>query len=167
MHPQPPLDPRKGEFDAVAHHAQGRFAPHGVMEVFRQGNVIRGYASGPFNIEFMTAWGKMWGAQLQQRGDPGKLLIATGFSESVVASLDAISSFKALMGRAKALLPADTEHIWLIKDKVEGRILMLPLLKSAMETNSVAIEVYSDEVAFEARIAAFSKASQISQLPLP
>ena len=54
--------PRRAE-PGVAHvadHAQGPFQPHGQMSVRQVGRVLECEACGPFNVEFMRAFNRMW-----------------------------------------------------------------------------------------------------------
>ena len=159
MQSQAPEDARKGEFDAVSNHAKGPFAPHGAMEVVQRGIVNTGYATGPFNVEFMNAYRKMWVTQLSSWGGKGAIVVATVFQNSLVVSLEALAVFEKIMKASGPALPKVALHIWLIPEDIEGRGLMLPLWKKATASNGIDVEIFTTEAQFQARIDEFVAAA--------
>lgn len=107
--------------------AVGPFRPHGSVEVWAEGNVVRLDAVGPFNKELVVALGATWTSLLTELPLHGPFASITVVHHSVIISqevLDAISQF--LRANTKAGQGAGAVAFVVAPD-VEGRSLMLPM----------------------------------------
>ncbi|MDT9000431.1 hypothetical protein RQP53_14240 [Paucibacter sp. APW11] len=138
--------------DEVTHFARGRFAPHGAMQVEQHGSVLVGHCYGPFNLEFVQAYGRMWAAHFAGWTGAPALILLTVWHDSAMATPEAIGCFRELMALAARTLPADTLHLWLMPEDLEGASLTLPSWTAAMTDNGLAVEVLRNEAAVQQRI---------------
>ncbi len=139
----------------VGNYAQTGFTPHGAMQVRKEGAVITGHARGPFNTEFMLAYGAMWRQHLTDWTGAGALAVHTVWSGSMLTSPDALKLFDEMMGRAAIALPPKTLHIWTVPLGVDARLLMLPVWSKIMNSHGLAVQVFDSQAAAEAAIDAF------------
>jgi hypothetical protein len=139
----------------VQAHAVGPFAPHGVMSVHQQGPLITCVAHGPFNTEFMVAYGRMWMQHLQVWTGEQAFVLFTVWQGSMLASPDALAHFGGLVKIASTGFPPGTLNLWQVPADIEGRSLMLPLWRQQMLDNGLLIEIVEDEAAAHAHIDAF------------
>lgn len=123
--------------DAVANYASGRFAPHGSMSVRQDGAIVTGRATGPFNLEFMQAYGRMWGKHFGQWGGPQARVLITEWQGSMLTSMEVIEAFADLMLLAKKALDPRMLHIWHVPPELEGRAFMLPKWTAAMSRSGL------------------------------
>lgn len=146
-----------GEVEQVVRFASSGFAPHGAMQVQREGAVIRCEARGPFNAEFMRAYARMWAAHRDDWVAQGPLVIHTVWTGSMLTSPDGLKVFRQLMERAARLLPARTLHLWTAAPEIEGRSLMLPFWHGVMREFSLSSQDCASEAEACAAIEAFLK----------
>lgn len=135
--------------DAVANHASGRFAPHGSMSVRQDGAIVTGRATGPFNLEFMQAYGRMWGKHFGQWGGPQARVLITEWQGSMLTSMEVIEAFAALMLLAKKALDPRMLHIWHVPLELEGRAFMLPKWAAAMSRSGLMFIVCDNKESVE------------------
>lgn len=154
-------DPQRKDADGtradaeVGNYAQTGFTPHGTMEIRKQGAIVTGHARGPFNTEFMQAYGAMWRQHLADWAGDGALAVHTVWAGSMLTSPDALKLFDEMMGRAAKALPPKTLHIWTVPPGVEARLLMLPVWSKIMNSHGLAVQVFDSQPASEAAIDAF------------
>lgn len=127
--------------DMVANYASGRFAPHGSMAVRQDGAIVTGQATGPFNLEFMQAYGRMWGKHFGQWGGPQARVLITEWQGSMLTSVEVIEAFTELMLLAKKVLDPRMLHIWHVPPDLEGRAFMLPKWTAAMSRSGLMFVV--------------------------
>lgn len=136
-------------------YAQTGFTPHGTMEIRKQGAIVTGQATGPFNTEFMLAYAAMWRQNLADWAGDGALAVHSIWAESMLTSPDALKVFDEMMGRAAHALPAQTLHVWTVPEGIEARLLMLPVWTRIMKTHGLRVQVFDSQAEAEAAIDAF------------
>jgi hypothetical protein len=134
--------------------AAGPFRPHGSVEVWTEGNVVRLDAVGPFNKELVVALGATWTSLLAELPLHGPFASITVVRQSVVISqevLDAISQF--LHANAKAGQGAGAVAFVVAPD-VEGRSLMLPMFARTYAAAGRQFAAFTTEAEAEAWVRA-------------
>lgn len=148
--------PRRAE-PGVAHvtdHAQGPFRPHGQMSVRQVGRVLECEACGPFNVEFMQAFNRMWLAHLGTWAGEQAVVVYTRWTRSLMATPDALAYYDKVMAGARQALPAGTVSLWCVPADVEGRAMMLPRWQAIMAAHGHPLEVVDNDAEGRARVSA-------------
>lgn len=114
----------------TAEYATGQFRPHGRLELWREGSVIRTVAVGPFNKEAVKAFGAAWADLFSTLPADGHFVEYTTIRGSLIASPDAIAAFRKLLLSNNATGRAPRAVAWVVDAEVEGGRLMLPLFDS-------------------------------------
>jgi hypothetical protein len=102
------------------------FAPHGVIEIFMEGDVLHYECTGPFNREAFDAMAVAQMAFLVNLKHPGPWASIAISRESVMASLDGIERYAELM---KTKLPPELTAVataFVMGPDVEGGAIMGP-----------------------------------------
>ncbi len=102
------------------------FAPHGVIEIFIEGDVLHYECTGPYNREAFDAMAVAQMAFLSNLKHPGPWASIAVAKESVMASLDGIARYSELM---KTKLPPELSAVataFVIGPDVEGGAIMGP-----------------------------------------
>lgn len=108
--------------------ATGPFRPHGRIEIWAEGNVMRLEATGPFNKEAIIALGATWRAlfaELPMRGPFAAIIVIRHSIMSSQEVLDAFGDF--LRSGSQAGHPA-AAVAYVAAPDIEGRSLILPKL---------------------------------------
>jgi hypothetical protein len=102
------------------------FAPHGVMEIFMEGDVLHYECTGPFNREAFDAMAVAQMAFLMNLKHPGPWASIAISRESVMVSLDGLERYAELM---RTKLPPELTAVataFVIGPEVEGGSIMGP-----------------------------------------
>jgi len=110
----------------VSQLPQGRFAPHGDLQVWHQGPLLCLAAAGPFNAEMVGAFWRSVGLLLQTWTPPPAYVALAWWQRSLMASPDTFSAYADLLRRGAAVLPPERANFWLVGADVEDAALMKP-----------------------------------------
>ena len=102
------------------------FAPHGVVDISMEGDVLRYECTGPFNRELLDAMAVAQMAFLTNLKHPGRWASMAICLESVMSSPDGISRYAELM---QTKLPPELTAVataFVIEPGVEGGSIMRP-----------------------------------------
>lgn len=130
--------------------AVGPFRPHGRVEIWAEGNVVRLDAAGPFNKEVIIALGATWRSLFAELPRHGEFASITVVRHSVLISqevLDALGEF--LRANTKAGQGAEAVAFVVAHD-VEGRSLMLPMFAETYAAAGRNFAVFATEAEAEA-----------------
>lgn len=136
--------------------ADGKYRPHGRLEVHVEGNVCIYRAEGPFNLEAILALGKARRAIVDEWGDRGSVSATiVQFYTSMLMSQDALDAYtKGMQMHLKQAKP-NVAVAWVVAPTVEGRSIMLRNFEKIFA--SLGIPWKSFEKLDEARIWVQSK----------
>ena len=143
---------REGTFVQSEAYATGPFAPHGSMQIHQLGAVFQAQATGPFNVEFMKAYGRMWGSLLKSYTGGGRLVFVSYWHTSMLASPEALQAYDQILQLGVRNIPEGSVHIWHVPEDIEGRSMMLPRWREVLVRNQQTVLVCSDETAVQAQI---------------
>lgn len=110
-----------------AEFATGVFRPHGHVDIWAEGSVVRLEARGPFNREGVLAMGLAMRdlfACVPIGGRFGDILV---MHESLMASPDALAAFEDFLQAMSQAKTAPLAVAYVAAPEVEGRSLMLPI----------------------------------------
>lgn len=122
---KPAAKPPKRDIKA---YASGAFKPHGQIEFWTEGQVVRIEAQGPFNREAFQAVG------LAMRELFATTPLAPVFADileirrSIMISPEALEAFGQFLAQMSANKSAPRAVAYVVAADVEGRSLVLPLL---------------------------------------
>lgn len=119
----PPKPPRLRSDD----FASGPFAPHGRVEIWRDGSVVRLLAEGPFNAESVMAIGAAMAKLFADAPPKGRFADILEFRNSILATPEALATFDAFLSRMSEAKTAPLAVAYIVGPEVEGRELMLPV----------------------------------------
>ena len=114
--------PRK----SVDEFATGPFRPHGRIEIWAEGNVVRLEAAGPFNKEAVVAMGATWRALFAGMPADGPFADIVTIHRSVMTSQEVVDAFGAFLAANTAARQAPSAVAWIVDKDVEGASLILP-----------------------------------------
>ncbi|MDN3919522.1 hypothetical protein [Roseateles violae] len=136
---------KKRSIDAYASSA---FRPHGRIEFWAEGPVIRIAAEGPFNREAVQAVGLAMRDLFATMPPAPRFADLLEFRGSLLASPDALAAFGDFLAAMSAAKTAPIAVAFVVAPEVEGRSLMLPIFAklyaehrrqfSAFETSEAA-----------------------------
>lgn len=110
-----------------AEFATGVFRPHGQVDIWAEGSIVRLEARGPFNREGVQAMGLAMRdlfASVPVGGRFGDILV---MHESLMASPDALATFEDFLQAMSKARTAPVAVAYVAAPGVEGRSLMLPI----------------------------------------
>lgn len=122
---QPP-EPRRLHSDDFA---SGPFAPHGRVELWRDGSVVRIVAEGPFNVESVQAIGAAMARLFAEAPPVGRFADILEFRRSILVTPEALLAFDAFLARMSQAKTAPLAVAYIVGPEVEGRDLMLPTFR--------------------------------------
>lgn len=111
---------------SIDQFASGPFRPHGRIELWTEGNVVRLNAMGPFNKEAVVAMGTTWRrlfAELPVHGAFADIVTITG---SLMAGPDVLQAFASFLQANTSARIAPCAVAWVVPPEVEGAELMTP-----------------------------------------
>lgn len=107
--------------------ATSGFRPHGAIEFWAEGSVIRIAAEGPFNREAVQAVGLAMHDLFASVPIGQRFADILEFRGSLLASPDALTSFGDFLRAMSAAKTAPVAVAFVVAADVEGRSLMLPI----------------------------------------
>ncbi len=135
-------------------YASGRFAPHGRVEFWRDGSVIRLVAEGPFNVESVQAIGAAM-AQLFAEAPPmERFADILTFRGSILVTPEAMAAFDVFLARMSQAKTAPLAVAYVVGAEVEGRDLMLPMFKRLYAKHQRRFAHFESEAQAEAWVRA-------------
>ena len=111
----------------IENYAQGSFRPHGRIEFWTEGSVLRIVAEGPFNREAVQAVGLAMRDLFAGMPVVGRFADILDMRGSLLASPDALEAFGDFLQAMSAAQTAPEAVAWVVAQEVEGRDLMLPI----------------------------------------
>jgi len=135
-------------------YASGRFAPHGRVEIWRDGSVIRLVAEGPFNVESVQAIGGAMAQLFAEAPPQGRFADILEFHGSILVTPDALAAFDGFLSRMSQAKTAPLAVAYVIGPEVEGRDLMLPLFRRLYEKHQRRFAHFEDAAQAEAWVRA-------------
>ena len=108
--------------------AAGGFRPHGEVELWAEGPVMRVIAQGPFNREAVLALGKAVNDLYQELGPERPVCELVEYRGSLLASPEALTTLGELLALMTRLGTAQKAIAIVVADDVEARDLMLPIV---------------------------------------
>lgn len=117
---------RKTSKRDIAAFAAGPFKPHGRIEIWSEGSVVRIEAQGPFNLEAVEAVGLAM-RDLFTEVPPGRIFadILT-MRDSIMTSAQGLKAFEGFLQAMSVAKLAPCAVAYVVDRTVEGRDLMLP-----------------------------------------
>ena len=107
--------------------ATGPFRPHGEVEIWAEGNVMRLDAVGPFNKEVVIALGATWNSLFDEMPPHGPFANIIVLRRSVVVSQEVLDAFGEFLHANNRAGRGASAIAFVVAPDVEGRSLMLPM----------------------------------------
>ncbi|MCV2367957.1 hypothetical protein [Roseateles oligotrophus] len=107
--------------------ADGPFRPHGRLELWSEGSVLRVQAEGPFNREAVLALGAAIKEFYQILPPDRNFVYLLEFRSSLMASPEALAAFADFLKAMSTAKTAPKAVAFVVAAAVEGACLMLPL----------------------------------------
>lgn len=111
----------------IAAFAAGPFKPHGRIEMWSEGPVVRIDAQGPFNPEAVQAVGLAMRDLFAEMPPSERFADILTFHDSILTSPDGLQAFEQFLQAMSAAAQAPKAVAYVVGPDVEGRALMLPL----------------------------------------
>ncbi|MBN8506740.1 MAG: hypothetical protein J0L58_19915 [Burkholderiales bacterium] len=142
-----PPQPRRLRSDD---YASGPFAPHGRVEIWSEGSVVRLRAEGPFNAESVQAIGLAMAQLFAEAPPKGRFADILVFHGSILATPEALAAFDGFLARMSQAKTAPLAVAYVVGAEVEGRDLMLPVFKRLYDKHRRRFAHFEDEAQAEA-----------------
>lgn len=113
----------KSTNDVVA----SRFAPHGRVEMWFEGDILFYDATGPFNKELVDSLAVAQGDILNAANHQGPWVSVSVMRVSLLASPDAFARYSEIMHIPRPAQFTPLASAYVVAPDVEGRSLMLPM----------------------------------------
>jgi hypothetical protein len=107
--------------------AAGQFRPHGRVDIWAEGNVMRLDAIGPFNKEVVIALGATWNSLFDDMPVHGPFANIITLRRSVVVSQEVLDAFGEFLHANNRAGRGASAVAFVVAPDVEGRSLMLPM----------------------------------------
>lgn len=106
--------------------ADGKFKPHGRLEMTREGNLTISHAEGPFNLEAVKALDKARLAALANWEFVGRRATIIVFHSNMLMSPDALDAYAQGLLAHVATVNLPVAVAWVAAPNVDGRAIMMP-----------------------------------------
>ena len=116
-----------GEKRNTDQFAAGPFRPHGRVDIWAEGNVMRLDAVGPFNKEVVIALGATWNNLFDEMPVHGPFANIIVLRRSVVVSQEVLDAFGEFLHANNRAGRGASAVAFVVAPDVEGRSLMLPM----------------------------------------
>ncbi|HRK40032.1 MAG TPA: hypothetical protein PK347_16780 [Burkholderiaceae bacterium] len=113
--------------------ATGPFRPHGRAELSAQGKIIHLTASGPFNMEAVSAIGAAWRQLFAESPADGPFADIVTVVGSMMAGPDVMRAFGTFLQANTAASIAPCAVAWVVPPGVEGAVIMIPQFRQVYE----------------------------------
>ncbi|UXH78754.1 hypothetical protein [Roseateles amylovorans] len=120
----------------------GPFRPHGRIEVWREGAMVRSRAEGPFNREAVLGLGRAMDDLLTVDPPPARFIDLAELSVSMIASPDAMQELDRFLGEIAQHRAPPVAVAYVVGADVEGRALMLPLYHALYRKHGRRFQVF-------------------------
>lgn len=127
------------------HFATGRFPPHGRIELWAEGNVVRLTGTGPFNVEAIQAMGAAWRALCTELPEGQPFADIVTVRESMMASPNVLEAVGRFLQNNSANHIAPRAVAWIVPPDVEGASLMIPQFERVFREAGRHIAFFDDE----------------------
>ncbi len=140
------------DWHSTSRFAQGRFEPHGVLEMGRHGNILVMEAAGPFNGESLAAFGALWESLFRKVpwGEPYANIVS--IRQSLLASPDFLAGFEQFLSQNTEKKQVSFAIAWIIEPDTEGARIMLPVFQDIYERAGRNFRVFDTRAEAEAWI---------------
>lgn len=128
----------------AAEFAAGPFRPHGTVELWEDGAVIRVEAAGPFNPEAAQAMAAALRAAVAARPPRSRFALIVHMRLSMLVSLDTLDSFRRMLASNSADGIAPVAVAWVVEPGVEGADLIMPRVAAAYREAARPYRQFSD-----------------------
>jgi hypothetical protein len=112
-----------------------RFAPHGLVEISFDGDILLYTATGPFNKELVESLAVAQAEILNAANHLGPWVSVSLMRNSLLASPEAFAQYADMMHTARSAQFTPLASAYVVAPDVEGRALMLPKY-AAIHTSS-------------------------------
>jgi len=109
-------------------YASGAFKPHGLIEFWTEGPVVRIEAQGPFNREAIQAVGVAMRELFVAMPPAPQFADILEIRHSIMISPEALEAFGRFLAQMSANKSAPVAVAYVVAGDVEGRSMILPLL---------------------------------------
>ena len=139
-----------GPKTSVGEFATGPFRPHGRIEIWAEGNVVRLDAAGPFNREVILAMGTTWRALYSGMSEDEPFAGIVSIHHSLMASQEVLDALRDFLVANTAEHHASRVVAWVVPADVEGASLMMPRLARVLTEAGRNFRTFDNEAAAEA-----------------
>jgi len=133
----------------ISTFATSGFRPHGAVEFWAEGSVIRILAEGPFNREAVQAVGLAMRDLFASMPSAGRFADLLEFRNSLLASPDALEAFADFLKAMSAAKTAPVAVAYVVGPQVEGRSLMLPIFAKLYAEHGREFEAFETQAEAE------------------
>jgi hypothetical protein len=134
----------------IADYATSGFRPHGRVEFWTEGSVIRILAEGPFNSEAVKAVGMAMRDLFSGMPKSPRFADLLEFRGSLMASPDALATFADFLRAMSMAGTAPLAVAFVVAPEVEGRSLMLPIFAKLYDEHGRDFAAFETEERAEA-----------------
>ncbi|WP_028453320.1 hypothetical protein [Chitinilyticum aquatile] len=110
------------------HSGGSRFAPHGHVEIWAEGQLLRYQATGPFNLELLQALDAADRGLMAATAAQGPFAILAEFAGSIAATPDALAALEASLAAQNAAGLASAAVAFVVDPDAEGAVLMRSII---------------------------------------
>lgn len=121
-----------------------KFRIHGRYELHLENGILVGTATGPFNLECLTAIVKARHAAIQEWKGDAQLQAITVFKSSMLMSPDALEAYSRGIERDFKNTGQLTSLAWVVGPEVEGRGVMMEHFAAIFARNQINWKVFDD-----------------------
>lgn len=144
--------------------AAGPFRPHGRVEIWAEGNVVRLDAAGPFNKEAVIALGATWRSLFAELPRQGAFASITVVRNSVLISQEVLDALGAFLRSNTAAGQGAEAVAFVVAPDVEGRSMMLPMFAETYAAAGRNFAAFATEAEAEVWVRARLQESPAPQL---
>lgn len=118
------------------------FRPHGLVEVWLQGNVLRYDAVGPFNRELVRAIGQAQHDIMVAAKAAGPCVEIVTIRESALVTPDGLAELAAILAEVNHQALAPRAVAYVMAPEVEGASLMAPVFRKRYQDQGRVFQVF-------------------------
>ena len=124
--------------------SEGRFKPHGNIDVRVEGNICIFRAEGPFNMEAIVALGKARRAIVENWDNRGRAATIAVFHNSILMTSDALKAYSDGLKAHLTQVKPNVAVAWVVAPDVEGRALLLPYFAEIFANCNVPWQAFEE-----------------------
>ncbi|MBK9235398.1 MAG: hypothetical protein IPO19_04735 [Rhodoferax sp.] len=122
--------------------AQGAFQPHGLVEVWLDGRILRYDAVGPFNRELVRAIAKAQHDIMVAAKARGPCVEIVTIRESALVTSDGLAELAAILHDVNHQGLAPLAVAYVMAPEVEGASIMAPVFRSRYQSQGRVFELF-------------------------